>query len=71
MATDNHSDPDPNANASETAGGSTGAAGMVDIDAAWLEWSSHFRAVDERGLTLLRAGFEAGYDAGRKAASQG
>jgi len=36
-----------------------------DLEAAWAEWSRHIQKVDERGMTLLRAAFEAGWEAGR------
>ena len=31
------------------------------LEAAWAEWSKSIKGVDERGWTLLRAAFEAGY----------
>ncbi len=36
-----------------------------DLEAAWTEWSRGLAKVDDRGMTLLRAAFEAGYDVGR------
>ncbi len=41
-------------------------AATADQEAAWVEWSSHIQKVDERGMSLLRAAFEAGWDAGRR-----
>lgn len=68
MARDKQHNPDPNENAarivSESAGDSE--ALPADVEAAWVEWSSHIQNVDERGMTLLRAAFEAGYDAAAK-----
>jgi len=43
------------------------AAGQLaasnDMEAAWIEWSRHIQKVDERAMTLLKAAFEAGWDA--------
>lgn len=36
-----------------------------DLEAAWRQWSTGIQKVDERGMTLLRAAFEAGYGAGQ------
>jgi hypothetical protein len=36
------------------------------LEAAWAEWSRSVRQVDERAMTLLRAAFEAGWEAGRR-----
>ena len=36
----------------------------ADLEQAWAEWSRSIQNVDERGMTLLRAAFEAGYSAG-------
>jgi hypothetical protein len=35
----------------------------ADLEQAWAEWSKSIQNVDERGMTLLRAAFEAGYEA--------
>lgn len=35
----------------------------ADLEAAWEEWSRGLGRVDERTMTLLKAAFEAGYDA--------
>jgi hypothetical protein len=37
----------------------------ADLEAAWAEWSRAIQKVDERGMTLLRAAFEAGWEAGK------
>jgi hypothetical protein len=69
MARDNEHNPDPNESAARIVRESTGTADALpaDAEAAWREWSAHIQRVDERGMTLLRAAFEAGYDAGRSA----
>lgn len=38
----------------------------ADLEAAWAEWSKGIKNVDERGMTLLRAAFEAGATAARR-----
>jgi len=38
-----------------------------DLESAWAVWSKCIARVDERGMTLLRAAFEAGWDAGKSA----
>ena len=63
MARDNEHNPDPNANAARIVSESTATG---DLEAAWAEWSAGIQGVDERGMTLLRAAFEAGYDSGRQ-----
>lgn len=40
------------------------------LEAAWVAWSKRIYGVDERTLTLLRAAFEAGAEAGPKARSR-
>ncbi|MEM9881405.1 MAG: hypothetical protein AAF800_00620 [Planctomycetota bacterium] len=35
----------------------------ADLEVAWAEWSAGVGKVDERGMALLRAAFEAGYSA--------
>jgi hypothetical protein len=35
----------------------------ADLEAAWAEWSRAIKNVDTRGMTLLRAAFEAGAEA--------
>lgn len=37
------------------------------MEAAWADWSGRIQGTDGRTRTLLRAAFEAGYDAGRRA----
>jgi len=66
MSRDNEHNPDPNVNAARiiresTQGGDEPAAG--DVETAWKAWSAHIQGVDERGMTLLKAAFEAGWDA--------
>jgi hypothetical protein len=39
----------------------------ADLEAAWVEWSRAIKNVDTRGMTLLRAAFEAGADAATRA----
>ena len=36
----------------------------ADLEAAWEKWSSQIQQVDRRGMELLRAAFEAGWEAG-------
>lgn len=68
MTSDPQHNPDPNVNAARIAGEATGADKPlpVDLEAAWAEWSKSIQRMDERGMTLLRAAFEAGYEAGAK-----
>jgi len=68
MPRDHQHNPDPNANAARIVRESTGTAEKppADVEAAWKAWSAHIQGVDERGMTLLKAAFEAGYDAGRQ-----
>ena len=63
MPRDNEHNPDPNA--ARIVGESTAdsTAMPAEIETAWAEWSSHIQNVDERGMELLRAAFEAGYSA--------
>jgi hypothetical protein len=37
-----------------------------DLEAAWEAWAGCIQKVDERGMTLLRAAFEAGWEAGKR-----
>jgi hypothetical protein len=37
----------------------------ADLEAAWAAWSAGVGKVDTRGMALLRAAFEAGWEAGR------
>jgi len=59
-------DPDPNVDAARIVNEATGADKPLPagLEAAWAEWSKGIQNVDERGMTLLRAAFEAGYEAG-------
>lgn len=66
MARDNEHNPDPNENAARVVGEATASSGLpADLEAAWSQWSASIQNVDERGMTLLRAAFEAGYEAGQ------
>lgn len=58
--------PDPNVNAARIVGEATRGDERLpaDLEAAWAEWSKGIQNVDERGITLLRAAFEAGYEVG-------
>ena len=38
----------------------------ADLEEAWVEWSKGVQKVDERGMALLRAAFEAGWQAASK-----
>jgi len=60
--------PDPNAKTPQSGGEATrtGADAPADAEEAWMEWSSHIQKVDERGMALLRAAFEAGWEASRR-----
>ncbi|MCE9545027.1 MAG: hypothetical protein K8T25_05850 [Planctomycetia bacterium] len=66
MSRDHQHNPDPNQNAARIVGESARdtTAPPADVEAEWAEWSAHIQKVDERGLSLLRAAFEAGYEAG-------
>ena len=67
MARDNEHNPDPNVNAARIVAESTtdNSTSPGDVEEAWTEWSRHIQNVDERTWSLLRAAFEAGYDAGQ------
>lgn len=70
MPRDHQHNPDPNANAARIVRESTAEQQdqlPADLEAAWEAWSAHIQKVDERGMTLLRAAFEAGWEAGRAA----
>lgn len=62
---------DPNINAARIVGEATGADKPLPagLEAAWAEWSKGIQNVDERGMTLLRAAFEAGYEAGQSSSA--
>jgi hypothetical protein len=69
MPRDHQHNPDPNVNAArivrESTAGDEGC-GPKDVDVAWERWSAHIQNVDQRGMTLLRAAFEAGWEAGHR-----
>jgi len=68
MTRDHQHNPDPNVNAARIVAESTAAADgtSADLETAWAEWSRQIQKVDERGMTLLRAAFEAGWEAGQR-----
>jgi hypothetical protein len=37
-----------------------------DLETAWAIWSKAIQKVDARGMTLLRAAFEAGWEASKR-----
>ena len=63
--TDHDHNPDPNANAARIVREATAGETPVpaDLEAAWQAWSAGVQKMDERGMTLLRAAFEAGWEA--------
>ena len=63
MTRDRQHSPDPNVNAARIVAESTrnDTALPADLEAAWAEWSAGVQKVDQRGMTLLRAAFEAGW----------
>jgi hypothetical protein len=67
MARDDQHNPDPNANAARIVREATSDVGAPahDLEAAWVAWAAHIQKVDDRTLALLRAAFEAGFEAGR------
>ena len=67
MPRDNQNNPDPNANAARILRETIADEDKLpaDVEAAWRSWYSHIQAVDERGMTLLKAAFEAGWKAGK------
>lgn len=71
MARDHQHNPDPNENAARIMGEVTGGPNAPDgdLEAAWAAWSAHIQKVDERTLSLLRAAFEAGHEAGTHSSS--
>ena len=62
---------DPNTEAARIVGKSVGKEKPLpaDLEAAWTEWSKSIKGVDERGWTLLRAAFEAGYSVSNPSSS--
>lgn len=64
MTRDKEHDPDANENAARIVAESTAAGELLtDLEASWAQWSAGIQKVDERGMTLLRAAFEAGWEA--------
>lgn len=73
MARDNEHNPDPNVNAARIVAASirmTDPPAEPGLEAAWLAWSAHIQKLDDRTRELLRAAFEAGYDAAQRAGSR-
>lgn len=68
MPRDHQHNPDPNQNAARIVREATASAEQLpaDLEAAWLAWSKGIQNVDERARTLLRAAFEAGWEAGKR-----
>jgi hypothetical protein len=66
MTRDRQHNPDPNVNAHRIVQESTrdDSETPTDLEGAWKKWSESIQRVDERGMTLLRAAFEAGWLAG-------
>lgn len=67
MTSEHQHNPDPNDNAARIVAGPAAREASKtagDLEAAWTDWSSHIQKVDERALSLLKAAFEAGYEAG-------
>jgi hypothetical protein len=60
---------DPNVNAAKFLHESTDSGGQLaaDVDAAWEAWSVCVQNVDEQSAALLKAAFEAGYEAAQHA----
>ncbi len=63
------SDPDPNTEAHRIAAqaGPEDQPASPEMEAAWETWSKQVKRVDQRGMELLRAAFEAGWSAGASA----
>lgn len=61
-------DPDSNEDAARVVAESTSGTDSApeSMEAAWEAWSRRIRDVDQRTLTLLKAAFEAGYEAGHQ-----
>lgn len=61
------SDHDPNTEAHRVAAqaGPEDQPACPELEATWEAWSRQIKQVDQRGMELLRAAFEAGYEAGR------
>lgn len=67
MTHDHQHNPDPNQNAARLVSGLTAGTDQprADLEQAWAAWAQCIQKVDERGMALLRAAFEAGYEAGQ------
>jgi hypothetical protein len=67
MPRDNQYNPDPNAKAARILRETIAQEDKLpaDVEAAWQAWYSRIQNIDERGMTLLKAAFEAGYEAGQ------
>lgn len=58
---------DPNVESAKVVGKAILADSLpADLEAAWAEWSKSTKNVDERGMTLQRAAFEAGAETARR-----
>ncbi len=66
MPRDHQQYPDPKVAGIVSEAPRTYADAPTDLDAAWAEWSSHIQKVDECGMALIRAAFEAGCEASRR-----
>lgn len=68
MARDHQHNPDPNVNAARIVGEAMAGSEPLpaDVEAAWAEWSACIQNVDQRTMTLLRAAFEAGFEAAER-----
>jgi hypothetical protein len=62
-------DPDPNSSVARVVRETTAQADELpaEVEAAWAAWSARIQKCDARTMTLLRAAFEAGHGAGRRA----
>jgi len=69
MARDHQHNPDPIETAARIIKESTGTPDKppADLETAWAAWSASLQKVNERGMTLLRAAFEAGWEAAQAA----
>ena len=67
MPRDHQHNPDPNENAARIVSESIISSDKPPegVEASWQAWAASIQKVDERGMTLLRAAFEAGWEAGR------
>ena len=61
-------EPDANQTAHRIAREAAGPDDLpADLEAAWEAWIAGIQCIDERAKTLLRAAFEAGWEAGSRA----